>query len=126
MEKIIGIGGVFLRAKDTKALCKWYDENLGTSFGENSYLSFVESGSNVPAHTVFSFFKEDTDYFNPSSKQFMINFRVTNLETMLAQLHANGVQVMEKTETYGYGKFGWCIDPEGNKIELWEPIDKKK
>lgn len=128
MEKIIGLGGLFLRAKDTKALSKWYDDHLGTNFGEHGYQSYMGANQNSdepPGHTVFSFFKEDSKYFDPSTKQFMINFRVKNLDAMLAQLRTKGVQVMEKTETYDYGKFGWCVDPEGNKIELWEPIDTK-
>lgn len=126
MEKITGIGGVFFKAKDHKALCKWYDENLGTEFGENTYLDFAwvnQNNPEVPGHTVFSFFEEETKYFTPSVKPFMINFRVKNLDAMMAQLKANGVEVMEKTEDADYGKFGWCRDLEGNKIELWQPME---
>ncbi|MBI3189189.1 MAG: nuclear transport factor 2 family protein [Ignavibacteriales bacterium] len=124
---IDGLGGVFFKSENPKALCKWYDEHLGTCFGENTWNTFKwrerENASKI-GRTEFSVFKETTTYFQPSEKQFMFNFRVKNLEAMLAKLKAEGVHVEEKVETYDYGKFGWIVDLEGNKIELWEPVDE--
>lgn len=126
-NKILGFGGVFFKAKDQKALCKWYDEHLGTHFGENSWNTFKwrerENSSKI-GRTEFSIFKDTTTYFQPSEKQFMFNFRVRDLEAILAKLKAEGVHVEEKTEAFEYGKFGWIVDLEGNKIELWEPVDE--
>lgn len=128
MEKVTGIGGIFLKAKDPKALAKWYTENLGVDFGENTYVTFkwINENSNVsPGHTVFSFFKEDTDYFSPSKSGCMLNFRVKNLHQLLVTLKTKGVWVADDTQYYDYGSFGWIMDPEGNKIELWEPKDEQ-
>ncbi len=126
MQKVTGIGGVFLKARDPKAMTAWYQEHLGIKFGENLYIDFRWINENNPGstgHTVFSFFNNDTPYFSPSEKPVMINFRVKNLEALLGALKKAGVWVDEKKDSYAYGKFGWCMDPEGNKIELWEPVD---
>jgi len=127
MEKVTGIGGVFLKAKDVKFLTAWYQKHLGIDFGNNSYVDFkwVNKDPNSPGNTVFSFFKEDTTYFNPSEKSLMINFRVNDLDGLLEELKKDGVEIVGEKEEYEYGKFGWIMDPEGNKIELWQPIDKK-
>jgi len=125
---VTGIGGIFIKAKDPRALAEWYQKHLGISFGKNNWVDFKWINENDPAvagNTVFSFFNEHTDYFNPSAKQYMINFRVKNLDQLLDQLKKESVWVAERTEEYEYGKFGWIMDPEGNKIELWEPVDKK-
>ena len=132
MEKVTGIGGIFLKAKDVKTLAVWYQKHLGIEFGDNSYVSFkcppdqVRAGLNkdpeAPGNTVFSFFKEDTDYLKPSEKPFMINFRVADLDALLEELKKDGVEIIGDPQDYGYGKFGWIMDPEGNKIELWQPI----
>ena len=127
MDKVTGIGGVFMKARDPKALARWYQENLGIDFGENLYMTFKWTNENnpaVPGNTVFSFFKEDSDYFDPSESKFMLNLRVKNLHLLLFELKHNGVWVSDKTEYYDYGSFGWIMDPEGNKIELWEPKDE--
>lgn len=126
MENVTGIGGIFIKAKNPAALAKWYKENLGIDFTEDNYVTFkwINSGANVPGHTVFSFFKETSDYFSPSESSFMINFRVKNLHLLLITLKHNGVWIADKTEYYEYGSFGWAMDPEGNKIELWEPKDE--
>jgi len=126
MTKVTGIGGISLKAKDPKALSAWYDEHLGLSLGEYSYMSFKWNNPHhptEPGQTVFAFHKSDSKYFSPSEKDFMINFRVNNLEELLKELKAKGVWVDEKVESADYGKFGWIMDPEGNKIELWEPVD---
>lgn len=126
MERVTGIGGVFLKAKDVKALAAWYQEHLGIEFGDNSYMTFkCPAEPAIPCQTVFSFFKEDTEYFKPAEKSFMINFRVRNLDELLEDLQKEGVEIVGEKEEYEYGKFGWIMDPEGNKIELWEPVDGK-
>ena len=117
MERVTGIGGVFIKAKDPKALCKWYQDHLGIGFEGNTYVSFkwTNEGSSV-----FSFFKEDTKYFDPSTSTVMVNFRVKDLEKLLETLKAEGVTIVGEMMKEDYGKFGWIMDPEGNKIELWE------
>jgi len=126
MGKVTGIGGVFIKAKDPKAMAAWYEKHLGVDFGGQSYMSFKwinENNPDVPGSTVFSFFKTESDYFAPSASPFMINFRVKDLDVLLDRLIAEGVEVVGDLQSYEYGKFGWCMDPEGNKIELWEPVD---
>jgi predicted enzyme related to lactoylglutathione lyase len=126
MEKVTGIGGIFLKAKNVKELTVWYQKHLGIDFGDNSYVDFKWENKNnpaVPGHTIFSFFKEDTTYFQPSDKPVMINFRVKDLHALLTQLEQDGVQIVGEVEEFEYGKFGWIVDPEGNKIELWEPTE---
>lgn len=128
MQKVTGIGGVFFKAKDPQALAAWYEKYLGIPFGDNLYVGFSWVNHNNPeaiGQTAFSFFKEDTEYFKPSSSSCMINFRVKDLGTLLNDLRENGIWVDEKVGEYEYGKFGWTMDPEGNKIELWEPVDDK-
>ena len=127
LNMILGFGGVFFKSNDPPKLCKWYDEHLGTNFGENSYFGFKWRERVDPSRigrTEFSIFPEATKYFLPSDKPFMFNFRVRNLEAFLKKLRNEGVQVEDKVERYEYGNFGWIIDLEGNKIELWEPIDE--
>jgi predicted enzyme related to lactoylglutathione lyase len=117
MERVTGIGGVFLRAREPKALADWYEKRLGVPVQDGeSYAIFRES-----RNTVWSPFAEDTDYW-PADKQGMVNFTVANLDAMLGQLRAAGVEVEERVEELeGIGRFGWAIDPEGNRFELWEP-----
>ena len=128
MERVTGIGGVFFKAKDPKALAAWYQLHLGIDFGDKLYVSFPWINPHhptAPGNTAFSFFKQDTTYFNPSEKDFMINFRVKNLKELLGTLQKEGVTLVGKMEEYDYGNFGWIVDPEGNKIELWEPVDEE-
>jgi predicted enzyme related to lactoylglutathione lyase len=117
MERVIGIGGVFFRARDPKALAVWYEEHLGVPVHDDEgYAIFPESHN-----TVWSPFSENTDYW-PASKQGMVNFTVEDLDAMLAQLREAGVEVDERVELLeGIGRFGWAVDPEGNRFELWEP-----
>lgn len=121
MKRVIGIGGIFFKAQDPKALAAWYEKHLGIDFGGKIYTDFKfqeqEKGS-----IAFSFFNADTKYFEPSTKEFMINLRVENLFELLKTLREEGVHVFDETGDYDYGKFGWILDPEGNKIELWEPV----
>ena len=128
MQKVTGIGGVVLKAKDAKVLSAWYQEYLGIAFGDSTAATFKWINLNNPDHagiTVFSFFKESTKYFQPGDKPFMINFRVEDLLALLEELNTKGVLIVGEVEEYEYGKFGWIMDPEGNKIELWEPLDEK-
>lgn len=123
---VTGIGGVFIKANDPKKLAAWYEEHLGVPFGGQSYVGFKwenPHSSEHPGTTAFSFFADNSGYFNPSEKKAMINFRVKELDALLERLKAAGAWVDEKTDSAEYGKFGWCMDPEGNKIELWEPVD---
>jgi catechol 2,3-dioxygenase-like lactoylglutathione lyase family enzyme len=123
MKRVIGLGGVFFRAKDQKALYEWYHKHLGLESGPggSGVVWHDAEPSEVPAATVWSIFPQDTDYFGPTRPNFMVNFRVDNLEELLKALREEGVQVDEKVERSDYGNFGWITDPEGNRVELWEP-----
>ena len=117
MERVTGIGGVFFRAHDPQALAAWYEEHLGVPReGDETYAIFPES-----RNAVWSPFAEDTDYW-PPDKQGMVNFTVRDLDAMLAQLREAGIEVDETVhELDGIGRFGWAVDPERNRVELWEP-----
>ncbi len=125
MQRVRGIGGIFFKSRDPKALATWYAENLGLEVQEgwNGVVFKWAEHTSVerPGSTIWSAFAEDTKYFEPSTASFMLNFRVDNLAAMLEQLKARGAKVDEKVESSEFGSFGWCFDPEGNKIELWEP-----
>ncbi|HYJ04787.1 MAG TPA: VOC family protein [Chthoniobacterales bacterium] len=126
MKHVLGIGGIFFKAQDPEKLAQWYQRHLGLDVEEYGGVTFREGGADDPtprrqAHTVWSPFADDTDYFSPSEKPFMINFRVADLDALLAKLRGEGVTVEERTEKSEFGYFGWAMDPEGNKIELWEP-----
>lgn len=125
MQKVTGIGGVFFKAKDPKSLMSWYLEHLGLDFGEYGACTFrwINENPSQPGTTVFSLFPETSSHFNPSDKPFMINLRVKDLEALLEELKAKGVTIAGDIQVYEYGKFGWIVDPENNKIELWEPVD---
>lgn len=120
MKRVIGIGGVFFKASDPQALAAWYERHLGIDFGGKVYTDFPFQ-EREKGWTAFSLFAADTKYFAPSEKEFMINLRVDDLDGLLKVLRAEGVRVFDETEDGDYGKFGWILDPEGNKIELWEP-----
>ncbi len=122
MKKVTGIGGVFFRAENPAELAAWYEKHLGIEFGGKVYADF-QFQEREKGWTAFSLFDADTKYFEPSAKQFMINLRVENLDELLKVLREEGVHVFDETEDGDYGKFGWILDPEGNKIELWQPID---
>jgi predicted enzyme related to lactoylglutathione lyase len=115
VERVTGIGGVFFRARDPKALTDWYAEHLGVPVAGDGFVVFPES-----RNTVWSPFEESTEYW-PSQKQAMVNFTVSDLDAMLAQLREAGVEVDEKVEDLEFGRFGWAVDPEGNRFELWQP-----
>lgn len=122
MERVTGIGGFFFRAKDPKALAQWYERHLGVLQVPTDYDNpawRTEAGT-----TVFAPFQHDTSYFGDPKQQWMINFRVKNLDRMAAQLKAAGIPVEIDPETYPNGRFGKINDPEGNPIQLWEPGGK--
>jgi len=115
--RVVGIGGVFFRAKDPEALRAWYAEHLGIDVQD-------WGGGGAPFEggtTVWSIFAGDTDYFGPSGQQSMVNYRVDDLDAMLEQLRGAGVPVDDKIEDGELGRFGWATDPEGNRFELWQP-----
>lgn len=124
-KKVTGIGGVFFKCRDPKKIREWYARHLG--FVTNQYGGVFEwyqgADSTKKGFTQWSPFKETTKYFEPSAKDFMINYRVEDIKSLVAQLKQDGVMVTDTIETYDYGKFVHIMDPEGNKIELWEPND---
>ena len=122
MKRVTGLGGVFFKTNDPKKMKEWYKNHLGV--GEIfSWKEVDKPDAKANAMTVWSPFKADTDYFNPSEKPFMFNYRVENLVELLKILKDEGVQIVGEMQEMSYGKFAWIMDPEGNKIELWEPID---
>jgi catechol 2,3-dioxygenase-like lactoylglutathione lyase family enzyme len=123
MERVTGIGGIFIRANDPKGLVEWYRDHLGVEPEWETGVCF-RWGGDAPARegmTVWSTFPDDTPYFGPGAQTFMVNYRVGDLDAMLAQLRAAGVPVDEKVDESEFGKFGWATDPEGNRFELWQP-----
>lgn len=119
MHKITGIGGIFFKARNPQQLMEWYHQHLGLEF-KHGFIQF-ESSDAAPASTMVSIFKEDSGYFSPSEKPYMINFRVADLRGLLEELREKGVTIAGDMQEHEYGRFGWIVDPEGNKIELWEP-----
>lgn len=124
-KKVTGIGGIFFKCKDPKALREWYEKNLGLNTNQyGAVFEFHQGGdSTQKGFLQWSPFKETTTYFGPSNKEFMINYRVANMEYLVAEFKKNGVQIIDSIEVYEYGKFLHIMDLEGNKIELWEPND---
>ena len=123
--RVTGIGGIFFKCKDPKAVREWYQTHLGLN--TNPYGAVFEwyqgADSTKKGFSQWSPFKEATTYFQPSTKDFMINYRVDNMEVLVNELKQNGVMVLDTIATYDYGKFVHILDVEGNKIELWEPND---
>jgi len=122
-KRVTGIGGVFFKTKDPDAVKSWYKTHLGFNTDQWGSTFWWKDKEGKDCSTQWSPFKEDTDYFKPSEKQFMMNFRVENLEELLKALKAEGVQIIGYIQSVEEGKFGWIVDLEGNKIELWEPND---
>ncbi len=123
-RRVTGIGGIFFKARDKDALLAWYRDHLGIDVQEWGGTTFrwQTPGSPEPdGATVWSVFPANTKQFLPSDAPFMINYRVKDLTALLAALRAEGCNVDERTESSEYGKFGWVLDPEGNRVELWEP-----
>ncbi len=125
MKKATGIGGVFFKCKDPKGMRAWYQENLGIN--TNQYGAVFEwyqgADSTRKGFTTWSLFNEKTKYFEPSTRDFMINYRVENLDALVTALKKSGVTITDTVQSVDYGKFVHILDPEGNKVELWEPND---
>ena len=124
MARVTGVGGVFLKAHDPKELAAWYAKHLGITLSDPRGANFAWSDE-VPAGTgmtVWSLFPGDTKYFGPGAQTAMVNFRVDDLDGLLRQLAEAGVWIDTKREDYEYGRFAWIKDPEGNRLELWQPL----
>ncbi|MFK8015085.1 MAG: VOC family protein [Gammaproteobacteria bacterium] len=132
MAKVTGIGGVFFKARsDAKALKAWYEKHLGITVHDygGATLNWVDDKANDDGVTEWCIADSDSKWFNPSDAPFMINYRVDDLLALLAQLNADGVPTHKGPESHENGRFAWIIDPDGNKVELWEPMawdDKNK
>lgn len=125
MKRVTGIGGVFFKCKDPGKIKEWYSKHLGLKTDQfGSLFEWRKTDDSEKAFTQWSPFSEKTEYFSPSDKQFMINYRVENLLKLVEELKKEGVEVVDEIEEFEYGKFVHIMDPEGNKIELWEPVDK--
>jgi predicted enzyme related to lactoylglutathione lyase len=124
IKRVTGIGGVFFKSENPDLTKEWYKNHLGLPVDDYGCTFWWKDKEANDCSTQWSPFAKDTKYFEPSEKQFMMNFRVDNLEALLKILKEEGVTIVGEMESYDYGKFGWILDPEGNKIELWEPIDK--
>ena len=125
MKRVTGLGGIFFKCEDAEKMKEWYRQHLGIDAGKDGAV-FKWRDFEAPEKkclTAWSAIPTHTKYFDPSQKPFMFNYRVENLEALLEELRKEGVTVVGAVEEYEYGKFGWILDPEGNKIELWEPID---
>ena len=126
MERVLGIGGAFIRARDPKALAEWYRAHLGLQIHDEwTGAIFPLQSDEEPggSYVVWGAFEEDTDYFGSSDSQFMVNFRVRSLDAMLDQLRSAGCEVHPDIQSGEFGSFGWVTDPEGNRVELWQPPD---
>jgi predicted enzyme related to lactoylglutathione lyase len=126
-KRVTGIGGIFFKAKDPQNMYAWYEKHLGIQSQPGMGAMFQWRRADDPeqeAMTIWSIFPQESKYFNPSSAPFMINYQVDNLDALLEALKAEGVTIDPKREDHEYGKFAWITDPEGNRIELWEPPRK--
>ncbi len=128
MAKVTGIGGVFFKSQRAKELRHWYHDHLGIEiddFGGHAFSWRDQKDPNRVGRTVWSVFPAGTEYFDPSTASFMVNFRVDDLDGLLEHLRDAGVTVDAEVEEFEYGRFGWCYDPDGNKIELWQPLGEE-
>ena len=127
MKRVTGIGGIFFKTQDPDAMKAWYQRHLGINLDPSYGTSFEWRQAGDPERkgfTAWSPFPADTDYFAPSQKDFMVNYRVADLEGLLDVLRQEGVEVVGEVHRFEYGKFAHILDPEGNKVELWEPFDE--
>ena len=125
MKKVTGLGGIFYKVKDVEKHKAWYQKHLGIESDQygGHFKWRDQDDPNKECLTAWSPFDKDTDYFDPSDQQFMINYRVEDLEKLMEELIAAGVQQVGEIQSYEYGKFAWILDPDGYKVELWEPVD---
>ncbi|QCX37691.1 VOC family protein [Aureibaculum algae] len=122
-NRVTGIGGIFFKTDDPNATKDWYNKHLGFNTDDWGCTFWWKDKDGNKCSTQWSPFKQDSNYFEPSKKDFMFNYRVENLVELLDELKKEGVTVIDKIEEFEYGKFGWILDLDGNKIELWEPKD---
>jgi len=128
MKRVTGFGGIFFKADDPEKLYGWYEKHFGVQRQGQEAVVFNWRHADEPQKsgmTVWAIFRKDTEYFNPSRASFMMNFIVEDLDGLLAALREEGVEVDPHREDYDYGRFAWIMDPEGNRIELWEPPKKQ-
>ncbi len=123
-KRVTGIGGIFFKTKNPDKTKEWYKNHLGLNTDNYGCTFWWPDENGNKCSTQWSPFNADTNYFSPSEKEFMVNYRVENLEELLKVLKEEGVTIVGEMQTYDYGKFGWILDPDGNKIELWEPVDE--
>jgi len=123
IKRVTGLGGFFFKSEDPKSMNEWYKNHLGIPVGPYGWSFEWKDVAGNDGTTQWSIFDAKTKYLEPSEKPYMINYRVHNLEALLAALKEEGVTIVGEMQSYDYGKFGWILDPEGNKIELWEPND---
>jgi predicted enzyme related to lactoylglutathione lyase len=124
MKRVTGIGGIFFKAKDAPALQAWYRRHLGIdvqTWGGTAFPWTDGDGQPIPGSTVWSIASAQSDQFAPGASSFMVNYRVDDLHALVKALRDEGCHVLEKIDDSEYGTFGWVIDPEGNKVELWQP-----
>ncbi len=126
MKRVTGLGGVFFKCDDPEKMRQWYQTHLGIESDEyGAMFEWIHKDDpDKPGTTTWGLFSQDTTYFYPGKKEFMLNYRVGNLEKLLLMLKEEGVEQVGEIHCMEYGKFAWIMDPEGNKIELWEPVDK--
>ncbi|WP_394340154.1 VOC family protein [Lutibacter citreus] len=124
-KRVTGIGGIFFKTSNPNKLKDWYKSHLGFNVDDWGSTFWWKTKNGKPASTQWSPFENETTYFSPSTKDYMFNYRVDNLVELLKKLKEEKVTIVGEIEEFEYGKFGWILDPEGNKIELWEPIDSK-
>lgn len=121
MKRVTGLGGIFFKSQDPKALAEWYRVHLGLQVEDWGGVAFRWADDSPTGTTIWSPFKADSNYFAPSTAPFMINFRVADLTALMAALRSKGCQVADEISESEFGKFAWVMDPEGHKLELWEP-----
>lgn len=121
MAKVLGVGGVFFKSVNPDRLYRWYSEHLGISKNDEPGVSFQNSEQSPAGYLVWSAFDDNTKYFEPADKQYMFNLVVDDLEGALQQVEKGGAELVGEIESYDFGSFGWFIDPDGNKVELWQP-----
>lgn len=123
-KRVTGIGGLFFKSANPKASKAWYKKHLGFNTDDYGCTFWWKDAHGNDCSTQWSPFEKDTKYYEPSKKDFMFNYRVENLHELLKTLKTEGVTIIGEVEEYDYGKFGWIMDNDGNKIELWEPNDQ--
>ncbi len=121
MARVVGVGGVFFKSEDPDKLYQWYAEHLGINKTDDPGVSFMTGDLPADGFVVWSAFQADTKYFDPAKKQYMFNLIVDDLDGALQQVQAGGAELVGDVEAYDFGRFGWFMDPDGNKVELWEP-----